>query len=86
MKRKRPHTSGCRERMHLELQKTEEGRKWLEHANDRISEWIEEKHNAAEAAAAEATMGPGVTEGGGDQAGVPAASSKPTRDDGLSQD
>ena len=38
------HREECRERMYVELQKTDKGRKWLERAKDKITEYLETKH------------------------------------------
>ena len=46
----RKHTDGCKKGMYEELKKTEKGRQLLEAAEDRIREWMEEKHNDEEKA------------------------------------
>lgn len=46
MKSKGPHSSKCRKRMYDELGKTEEGRKWLSEAEDRIDEFMVERIRA----------------------------------------
>ena len=43
MKKKRVHSDQCRSRMYEEMKKTEEGRKWIEKAENRIDERFEEK-------------------------------------------
>ena len=43
MKTKRPHNDKCRERMYREMNKTEEGKKWLEGAEDRANEYLEKR-------------------------------------------
>ena len=39
----RPHAGKCRVRMYEELKRTEEGRKWMVEAENRINEYLEEK-------------------------------------------
>ena len=39
----RPHSNACRERMYRELKGTEEGRKWLEESEAKISDYLESK-------------------------------------------
>ena len=39
----RPHTGKRRARMYEEFKKTEEGRKWMAEAENRINEYLEEK-------------------------------------------
>ena len=41
----RAHSNKCRKRMEEAMRSTEKGRKWMEKANDRIGEWMEEKYN-----------------------------------------
>jgi hypothetical protein len=43
MKTKKPHNDKCRNRMYEEMKKTDEGRKWLEEAENKLNEYFEEK-------------------------------------------
>ena len=44
----RPHTEVCRKRMYEAMRKTEDGRKWMERADDKINEYMEEKEKERE--------------------------------------
>ena len=39
----RPHTGKCRARIYEEFKKTEEGRKWMAEAENRINKYLEDK-------------------------------------------